>query len=221
MASRITSSAFRRKTPSTGVPPPPTGAIPPPYTGVSPLYVARNIVLGGAAGYVAYWSYTRMILPRIDAVFRPPVDSTKPADASRIEVLTSPLANEASVQTSGATPASNTSAVVDSTRSTETSLHTQTTVPAKEEATLASTSLPPPVAPQSVSADDESPSEQRARPPAVRGDPWWLPYAPLQLVLGLMGLSPWPFDYGSGSRQTTPALETASAPSTDARRDDA
>lgn len=90
MASRVAAAAFRRKTPSTGVPPPPLGPVPPPWTGVSPLYIARNVALGGAAGFFAYWSYTRVILPRVEATFRPA--PAAPVASSRIEVLATPLA---------------------------------------------------------------------------------------------------------------------------------
>ena len=181
MASRISAAAFLRKTASTGVLPPPVGSIPPPYKGISPVYVARNVVLGSGAGYFAYWSYTKVILPRVNATFRP---AATPVAESRIEVLATPL----------------------TTRDAENEIPTVTAVPISvEPASKPMLPLDTAIA-ADIHALQESviPSEsvsvpigQPSSPDFVvrHEDPWWLPWLPLQQISELLGLSPWPFDY--------------------------
>ena len=191
VSSRIAASAFRLKTPSTGIPPPPQGPLPPPWTGISPLWAARNVAIAGAAGLFGYWSYTRVIMPRVNATFRP-----APVAESRIEVLASPIA--AAVQVDNTAP-THAAAAEDAPQIMS--------LPHDEPGTTASSVAQA----QPTAVDSLTPP-----PPSVRGDPWWLKWLPLTELLEIMGLSPWPFDYGDGQRRlpaTPHAANAAEGPS--------
>jgi len=155
---------------------------------MSPLYITRNILLGGAAGYFAYWSYTKVILPRVNATFRP---ETVSGSESRIEVLATPLVIQEPISAM-TSPAPTSMPLVDE---------------LKEVAG---------VTPDTIPSDARSLESSPLTPPAFalrKSDPWWLPWLPIQQILVVAGLSPWPFDYSKGTQpeRSTKELTTGSA----------